>query len=50
MSEKDRTQYSGFVLATYDRLTAMAKGGGEEAAQAKDALSLLYRISRGQAK
>jgi DNA repair exonuclease SbcCD nuclease subunit len=50
ITEKDRMEYSGFVLATYDRLTTMAKGGGEEAAQAKDALSLLYRISRGQAK
>jgi hypothetical protein len=45
--EAMRSQLSGFTLATFERLSAMAKGDGPDAATAKDALSLLRRLSGG---
>jgi DNA repair exonuclease SbcCD nuclease subunit len=39
----------GFADGAVDELAALAKGGGEEAVAAQDALTLLYRLAGGRA-
>jgi hypothetical protein len=39
----------GFADGAVDELAALAKGGGDEAAVAQDALALLYRLAGGRA-
>jgi hypothetical protein len=39
----------GFADGAVDELAALAKGGGEEAAVAQDALALLFRLAGGRA-
>ena len=43
----DELDLAGFAKLTVDELEEMAQGNGEEALQAQDALSLLYRIVTG---